>query len=1092
MFLHRSNRAEVLVAKLADVVATPVGGPFEGECIVVQGKGMERWLTMELSKRHGVWANPDFPFARGIVERAFAAVLPDEGKEAWDSSGLTWAVAKGLLEHANARGFEPIDAYLRGDVDHRKLLQLSERVASLFDGYAIYRPELLTLWQEESGPGWQPQLWNALTKNQGFAHIGTREAEFVARLQDGTGPIEGLPQRISLFGISALPPLYLRVFAQLASRIEVNLFLLSPSQEYWVDIRSRREVLREELDINSNEELEVGNELLATLGRLHRDFQYLLESEISYLDASEQYVEPDTSTLLGVLQADILSLYDRPSASDKLNVLPGDDSLSVHSCHGPTRELEVLRDQITARLEADPTLEARDIIVMTPDIESYAPFIDAVFSERGDSGDVLPFHIADRVPRAAYPVVDAFARLLELIPTRLTGPALLDFLSTEVVRERFSIEAEELPVIQNWIWESNIRWASDASHREFEGQPATDLNTWKFGLDRMLLGYASPSNGTDLFGGALAYDDVEGGIADLLGRFADFCESVFALQVAFRNSHRVSDWQPILERALFSILRSDDDCASQHQMLRESFAELRDYSESYGFDKEISLSALLPILEGNWLNTGTRSNFLSGGVSFCQLMPMRSIPHRVVCIVGMNDGAFPKNSPDLSFDLVTQHPRLGDRRPRDDDRYLFLEALLSARDALIITFAGQHSQTNAALPASVLVEQLIAIAEQSTEGHSVLVRHPLQAFSPRYFSGEDERLFRYSKRDCAAAQTLANGKEDSPLFLSEPILDKDYVEGEVRDVALADFLAFFTQTAKHFLTRRVGMRLQEDQEELAVREPMELEGLARWHVGDRLLAAMLETGDPQRAMDVLRASGALPLGTPGGHHLRQEIPLIEAIVAMAKPFRTEAPLPNLEVDVTVGTTRILGQIGSLWPSARQEISYSSISGKRELRAWLQHLLLCHQDHPGYPRESVAIGRDVDKAKGVRFVPVQDAHALLVPLVALYEAGQAVPLPLFPQASPKFAKSWIKAKEKDSDASIEDSLSQARAVYLGSGFGQGPIPDIADAYVRQLYGTADPIAEDFSPLPTPLDSSKSFSNIATTIFGPLMAHMERIK
>lgn len=1093
MFLHRSNRAEVLVAKLAEVVAAPVGGPFDSECIVVQGKGMERWLTMELSKRHGVWANPDFPFARGIVERAFGALLPDVGQHTWDSAGLTWAVAKGLLAHANKPGFEPTDAYLRGDVDHRKLLQLAERVATLFDGYAVYRPELLTLWQEQSGPGWQPQLWHALTRQQAFAHIGTKEAEFMARLQSGSGPIAGLPGRISLFGISALPPLYLRVFAALASRIEVHLFLLSPSQEYWVDIRSRREVLREELDVNSNEELEVGNELLATLGRLHRDFQYLLESEVDYVDATEEYVVPTESTLLGLLQADILNLHDRPSDSEKLQVAPDDTSLSVHSCHGPTRELEVLRDQITARLEADPSLEARDIIVMTPDIESYAPFIDAVFSERLDTGDVLPFHIADRVPRAAYPVVDAFARFLELIPTRLTGPALLDFLSTEVVRERFSITAEELPVIQRWIWDSNIRWASDASHREFEGQPASNLNTWRFGLDRLLLGYASPGNGTDLFGGTLAYDDVEGGVADLLGRFADFCESIFALQGAFRKSHRMSSWQPILERALFSILRSDDDCASQHQLLRESFAELRDYSETYNFSEDISLSALLPILEKNWLGTGTRSNFLSGGISFCQLMPMRSIPHRVVCIVGMNDGAFPKNAPDLSFDLVTQSPRLGDRRPRDDDRYLFLEALLSARDALIITFAGQHSQTNAALPASVLVEQLIAIAEQSTDGHSVLVRHPLQAFSPRYFSGDDDRLFRYSERDCQAARTLVNGKGESPLFLTEPIQDANHVEGEVRDVALSDFLAFFTQSAKFFLTRRIGIRLQEDQEELLVREPMELGGLARWHVGDKLLAAMLETGDPLRAMEVLRASGALPLGTPGGHHLRQEIPLIEAIVAMAKPFRSESPLPNMEVDVTVGTTRIIGQIGNLWPSARQEISYSSISGKREVRAWLQHLLVCHQNLPEYPLESVAIGRDGDRATGVRFAAVQDPYEALVPLVALYEAGQAVPLPLFSQASSRFANHWIAAQAKNPDANIEDSLTRARAAYRGGEYGQGPIPDLADAYVRQLYGATDPIAANFSPLPTPLDDvSKTFSNIALTVFGPLIAHRERIK
>ncbi|MCP4448603.1 MAG: exodeoxyribonuclease V subunit gamma [Myxococcales bacterium] len=1090
MFLHRSNRAEVLVARLADVVATPVGGPLESECIVVQGKGMERWLTQELSKRHGVWANPDFPFVRGIVDRAFGKLLSESVAEPWASAELTWATARGLHEMAGRSGFEQIRSYLEGDVEHRKLLQLAERVATMLDGYAVYRPELLTQWEERSGSDWQAQLWQALVREHGITHVGTREAEFMAALAAKSGPIAGFPERISLFGISALPPLYLRVLAALASRVQVHLFLLSPSQEYWVDTRSRREVLRAALSETSNEDLEVGNEVLATLGRLHRDFQYLLERDVDYVDLTEQYQEPDATSLLGLVQSDILRLRDRGEDSEKLSVAPGDRSLTVHSCHGATRELEVLRDQITARLDADPTLEARDIIVMTPDIESYAPFIDAVFSEKLDGGDALPFHIADRTPRAAYPVLDAFARLLELVPSRLTGPALLDLLSIEVVRERFAIEADELPTVASWIAETNIRWGTDAAHRELEGQPFSKLNTWRFGLERLLLGYASPTTNDELFAGTLAFDDIEGGVADLLGRFVDFCESIFALQKLFLSSHSMQSWQPLLERALSSVIRSDDNTASQHQLLRESFAKLSEHAKRYQFDEAISLSALLPIVEKTWLDNGTRSNFLSGGISFCQLMPMRSIPHRVVCIVGMNDGAFPKNATELSFDLVSSNPRLGDRKPRDDDRYLFLEALLSARDALIITYTGQDHQTNAVLPASVLVEQLISIAHQSTAQHSVLMRHPLQAFSPRYFSGEDTQLFRYSRRDCRAAKTLRAESTERTCFIEAPVVETARSAEDRREVDLGEFLAFFTQTSRSFLNRRIGLRLRNDQDELATREPMQLEGLEKWRVGDLLLKTLMEHGDVGKAMKSLRASGALPLGTPGVHHLRGEIPVVEAIVEMAKPFRCDDALDNLEVDVTLGRTHIVGQLASLWPDARQDISYSALSGRRELRAWIEHLFLCHQERDGYPRETIAIGRAGNNAAGMRLRPVENADAALQSLVDVFETGQTTPLPFFPQASSAFAKHWTAALEKDPSAGPDDSLAKARDVYRGSDFSHG-ISDFDDAYVQQLYGASDPIHPDYRPFESVPERYKNFSELSMLVFAPLFAHRERI-
>ncbi len=1090
MYLHRSNRAEVLVSRLADVAATPLGGPLDRECVVVQGKGMERWLTMKLAERHGVWANPDFPFARSIIGRAFAAVLPEHGRQGWDSTALTWATAKALLQMQTRSGFEVIRSYLEQDEDHRKLLQLSQRVASLLDGYAIYRPEMLLEWQEHGGSDWQAQLWQALTQKHRFAHIGALEATFMETLAKGGGPISGLPKRVSLFGISALPPLYLRVLAALATRIEVHLFLLSPSQQYWFDIRTKREVLREELQ-HPDELLEVGNELLASSGRLHRDFQYLLERDVDYVDLTEDYQEPRSDTVLGMLQSDILHLRDRTEGTEQLVVAPNDNSFTVHSCHGPTRELQVLHDQLTARLESDPTLHPRDIIVMTPDIERYAPFIDAVFSERRSVG-TMPFHIADRAPRAAYPALDAFAQFLEIIPGRLSGPTLLDFLSTDAVRQRFAITADELPTIQTWITESNIRWGSDASHREAEGQPASDLNTWRFGLQRLLLGYASPEEGGSLFAGTLPFDDIEGGIADLLGRFAEFCESLFVLQEPFRKHHSLPVWQPILERALGSLILRSDDYASQHQQLRESFSALSEQADQYGFDEAISLAALIPMLEQVWVDTGTRSNFLSGGISFCQLMPMRSIPHRVVCVIGMNDGEFPRNGAELSFDHITSNPHLGDRHARDDDRYLFLEALLSARDALIITYTGQDNQSNSTLSASVLVEQLVSIAEQSTQGFRAVLQHPLQPFSPRYFDQHDPALFRFSEQDCHAARMLLVDAAPASEFLSGPLV-KVAEPKELHEVSVRDFVDFFSQPSRYFLSKQVGLRLLRDQDELASREPLELTGLEQWHVGDRLLSAMLEHRDIKVAMTALRASGRLPIGTPGAHHLTTQIPLIESIVQLAQPFREQAVLPKLEVDFVLGQFRITGHLSDLWPSGRQEISYSTISSKRELRAWIGHVILCHTAPSAYPKRTIVIGRNGDCAAGVQLRSIEEPEPILRELLSLYEVGQATPLPLFPQASHFFAKHFLSAQKKNPHAGQEYSLEKAEEKYSGPAY-SGPPPDNDDVHIHQVFGESNPIRDEYRPFgssePLP-PGHRTFASVALGVYTPLFEHREQL-
>lgn len=1097
MFLHRSNRAEVLLGELANLVAVPLGGPLASECIVVQGKGMERWVAMGLARQHGVWANPDFPFARAVIDRAFAALLGDQAPEPWDASGLRWAVAQCLVRMQDDPGFEVIHGYLAGDRDHRKLLQLSTRVAKVLDGYGVYRPELLQKWQKRGGDDWQAKLWQTLHTNYALQPIADLETAFMQALASASGAIPGFPERISLFGISALPPLYLRIFAALATRIEVHLFVLSPSQEYWADIRSQREILRQDLRPDGVRDLEHGNDLLASLGRLHRDFHTLLERDVNYIERSENYSVPaHTGTILGQVQSDVLHLRQPEGNAQRRVIVDGDHSLSIHSCHSPIRELEVLRDQIWARLHADPSLEARDIIVMCPNIEEYAPFIDAVFAERSGGDPVLPFHIADRSAQTTSVIIDGFLRVLALAPGRLPGPAVLDLLATQAIRERFEIDASEIATVREWIAKSHIRWARDADHREAVGQPASDLNTWRFGLRRLLLGYASPAVDLELFAGTLAYDDIEGSIADLLGRFAEFCESLFAVQKDLQGRHSLASWHVRLERSLRAMLVSSDETAGQHQLLRETFAKLAEQAARFDFAGELSLASVTALVSESLDALGTSSNFLSGGIAFCQLVPMRSIPHRVICLAGMNDGAFPRNSQALSFDLVAKHPKLGDRSPRDDDRYLFLEALLAARDACIISYTGQSNQNNQVLPPSVLVGELLDYLDTSfvsVDGRAareaLVLRHPLQSFSPRYFDGQSDALFSYSSLYGQDAQSLTDATpSQSAAFINAPL---HCAEADSKLVALDDLLLYYKDPARYLVNQRVGIRLLSDEEPLQPREPMELAGLAKWEVGDKLLHALRTTGNAGRASEALAAGGFLPLGTPAFIHLDREMPVVQSIVDQASAYQTGGRLANIEVNLHIGDIRLVGQLDSLWSQCRQEVTYSRPEGPRELLAWIQHLVLCHQTPADYPRETLCIGRDKQAASVIRFRPVADTGPLLHELLRIYQLGQTQPLPLFPKSSRAYAKHRRAALSKDPEAPEEASLETASNSYSGLGSSKGPSAERLDPYIALLFADSDPLRStgtDQGDGSTP--SVPSFSALAMKVFAPLLDHREK--
>jgi len=447
--LFASNRLEILSKALAEVLESPLASPLDQEVIIVQSKGMERWVSTELAQRHGICANCTFPFANTFVYEVFREVLGGLPESfPFEPKIMTWKIMKLLPGFMTRPGFETLGNYLKGSGGSLKRFQLSERIAHTFDQYLLFRPEMILRWEEDKEDHWQATLWRALVKGNEGRHRPALAKAFFEAL-DRSSRTKGLPQRVSVFGISALPRFHMAVLAGISPFTQVNLFLMNPCKEYWGHVVSdweiQRTIEREGSGDLALEELhlERGNSLLASMGRLGRDFFDM----INELDSQRvpSFEEPGEDNLLSCLQSDILHLRDRAEEPEEETIVREEDlSIQVHSCHSPMREIEVLHDRLLDMFEKDPSLLPKDVLVMTPDIETYAFYVQAVFGVQADEAKGFPFTIADRSVRQESDMVETFLKILGLHGSRFGVSEVLALLECRAVRRRFGLSEADL------------------------------------------------------------------------------------------------------------------------------------------------------------------------------------------------------------------------------------------------------------------------------------------------------------------------------------------------------------------------------------------------------------------------------------------------------------------------------------------------------------------------------------------------------------------------------------------------------------------------------------------------------------------------
>lgn len=1079
LILHTSNQLDLLAERLSQVVSIPLESPFTPEIVVVQSLATRRWLSLQIAQRQGICANYEFPFLGDFIDQMVRQASPAETPiDKVSTELLTWKIQSLLPRLMSRKEFYPIAKYL-SDGDSLKRFHLASRLANLFDQYRVYRTEMVASWTaskkiRSDDEAWQAELWRQLGEVPGFDQalnrLRTRGFEETAELH--------LPERISIFAPTSIPPAYLDLLFQLSRVRELHLYLARPSREYRGNDPTAKQRARLGLSAAT------GNPLVTSWGKVDADLtDLLLDTEerlgVPVENGSEEFKEFAPNTVLGTLQSDILGAQNRgaavgddSAAAPRIVVSRDDRSLVLHSCYSPMREVEVLYDQLLDCFEKMPDLRPRDILVMTPEIEKYAPLIRGVFGYPEDESLDIPYSVADRHPRSESLPIDTFLTLLDLPGSRYTAPQIFALLGSHAFRRRFKFNDEELSLIRDWIEETAIRWGVDAADRTRAGLPGLDANTWRHGLDRLLLGYAMPGANKRLFDGILPHDEAEGDGGEVLGRFISATEALFRLTETFEHPRPLAHWIEPLHDVIEQFLDPEgEDERRDVRFLRLSIDQLRTLHDATGVESKVDFRVVRHHLAEQLAAMEQRGHFFKGGVTFCALKPVRSIPARVLCLLGINDQVFPRRPQPAQFDLMAQWPRAGDPSARQDDRYSFLETVLSAQEKLLISYVGRSSIHNKEVPPSVVVNELLDYLDQAfvfPENKSAraftLTEHPLHAFSPRYFSSPsaDERLFSYSGANAEACRSISAAQAaEMPRFITEAL---PQIEGSHRNLELRELVEFWGNPSRYFVRRRLGLTLRKAGDCLSESEPFELNNLEKYLIKQELLEEELEAGELLPPA-VFQERGILPPGVIGQIELRSMRAQVRKLTKVIQSYigqgRKDEPI---DVHVELEAFSLSGKVNSLYGGRCVHFRTAKLNPKDYLRAWIEHLALSARREGGEP-QTVLIGKDAL----VTFGRVPSARAELQTLSELFWQGLMLPLRFFPWSAMAFAETEVTG-EGNPD-------SKARAKWYGAwrdGKAEGEKDDL---FISRCFDMSNPLDERFKEL-------------ARTVFKPMFQHSKR--
>lgn len=1204
--LYHSNQVDVLKSLLVALIQqNPPQNPFQSEQILVQSPGMSQWLKMEIAQEQGIAANLNFPLPSTFIWDMFAQVLPDVPKRsAFNKEAMTWRLMSLLPRFLDQEEFSPLKDYLNDDPEQIRLYQISSKIADTFDGYLVYRPQWIDAWENSlevqsldfkethKQQAWQPILWKALyqaTLEAGFSkyHRANLYQDFIQALEAAPmGSIQGLPERLFVFGITALPPRYLDALKAMGKHVQVHFMLSNPCRYYWGDIRDRKYLAKQFAkkrqllalnvhylesfhlqsenqwriaqpdeehidsetsplfkkaqqdafafvhdestnqsdvlfsDIDPSIHKQIGNGLLASMGKQGRELLYLLsEFEGGEIDA---FVEVKPTSILKQIQSDILSLEEHQDDSCLLNsqhkveVGHDDHSLQVHICHSPMREVEVLHDQLLDLFNETPDLTPRDVIVMVADINAYSAAISAVFGN-ADSDKYIPYTLSDRSADQENPILNAFLALLSLPASRMSASQLLALLEIPAIQRKFELSEDEFLKAMQWVQAVGIRWGIDQTTASQFDLPHQAQNTWLFGIERMLMGYAMPDS-AGLFQGdhyIASFDEVQGIGAQLAGKLAYFVRMIRHYQHQLSQDYTAMQWQDVLYLLLDDFFLANLEDELPLTQIRNYLSQLTEQRQAAGIDTQLSRAILIKYLDQNLSQSRVSQRFLAGQVNFCTLMPMRSIPFKVVCLLGMNDGVYPRHVTPDSFDLIQYQHQAGDRSRRDDDRYLFLEALLSAQENLYISYVGRSIVDNQPIQPSVLVNELLDYChlnyvlagdqekEPDDSGDQLIAQlcteHARVPYSAAQFDGQNKKQQSYAKQWLEIAKgervDLPTLIQTLPDYLEHQGLDQD-----VMMLELAQLQRFYMLPVRYFFNYRLHTFFKDANfTQLEDDEPFEVKGLERYSISDHLLFELLtaryeqkdalsQSFDFEATLDKslikIQAQGQLPCGEfaqISRQALKDRVwPLFEVISEKLVDKRK-----NIEIDLSFDlleqekkltaqsqqTCHLSGWIDSCYRDGLIRFRTGALNLGYLLKIWIEHLAM---NASGFQLETHIFGLDKNQPQQISWQALskEEAQLHLNDLITQYFQGMNSPLALFPKTlQAAFDLGFDKQGAWHIDNIDRDKQKNAmQKAFLGDDFyniGESNDPYIQRVWPQWNLELAQDILSQYSAIITPI-------------------------
>ena len=1024
---------------IARLQAAPLP-PRDTEIIVVQSQGMRQWLTLALADALGCAGSVELPFpARFVHSLAESLGMSGQAGEGFSREAMTWRV-DALLRDIDLRDprYVALSRYL-SDGDDRMRFGLAARVASRFDDYQLFRHDLLEAWErgehrlDSPHEIWQAALWRELCR-EGAEHGAHRLTQLLSLINGAEPGSLSLPSRVSVFGISSLPPRVIELLTAVARHTEVAVYA----------------ALLPDRAATPTALPPMAHPLSAAFGAQGQALQRLLVSQGATITPLHDASASAPESLLARMQRELTTGSD---GAAPLELDAADASLRVHAAHGKLRELEIIRDQIGDAFMADRSLKPHDVLLLVPDISEWAPLVQSVFSANDGSVHV-PFSVADR-RRRDESVATAVLRLLSLEGGRLTHSEVFGVLEQPAIYTAAGLDDGQVEYLVRTTRDANVRWGYDDEALERLALPAADMPTWRTGLDRLLLGQMAGAV-PELVLGALPQAGDTVGDPAAVAALSQWIDALAVTLQSWRQTRTIAEWTTELSVFVGDIVQPTS--AEEREGLntvRAVIQTLAATAELAAYDALVPFSVVRDWLEQELSDDSFGSGFLSGRLTVAALKPMRSVPFKVIAVAGLDDAAFPRRDRRPAFDLLSCESREGDRNLRDDDRQLFLDLLLAAESRVVLTYSGNDPRDNAVRAPSIVIDELLDHLDRRTNGSAratLVLRHPLQAFSDRYVSAVDPRLFTFSP---LAGRTSAGTAVPGLPFFVDTV--PDLVNDELAEIALRNLTSFWSNPSQWFCEQVLRLRLPNAgaidaaDSELHWLSSMK-QGGVRADILRAVIAGRTDTSALPRAMV---AVGTLPPGQLGtSWFARLEGEARPVLDALPTGVRGSAALTVIGTD-----WRITGAVDGVIDSTRYVVRTGSFSAKHRITAWVEHVVMCAAKQQGadVPGTTVLIYPDSKKEKAVieSLEVVPHAAEILDDWIGAMHAARRAPLPFFPIAAEAYraavAHNAKHAANPKSRAKVQTPLKKAEVAFAGSNFGAAG--DEADPYLQLCFRDA---------------------------------------